>query len=211
MADEDNFDSLEQSERARAWFQNNGSTLLMAVLGAMAVIWGYKGYQANKIAAAENAGAVFEKIARAAEAKKDQEVSAYSAELRKNHGKLTYAALGSMAEAKYLAEQNKIDVAITSTKLAQEAGSSAQIKNLASLRLARLQIASGKSAEAVTTLNSVQDEAFKAVREELRGDALVALGKLSEAKEAYSKALTATDLAQAGRPSLQQKLDNLNG
>jgi predicted negative regulator of RcsB-dependent stress response len=210
MADDENFDSLEQSERARAWFQSNGSTLLMAVLGAMAIIWGYKGYQANKIKAGENAGLVYEKITRAVDEKKDQEVSTFSAEMRKNHGKLTYAALGSMAEAKYFTEQKKTEVAMASLQTAQTAGSNPQLKLLASLRLARLQIAGGKSQDALDILNSVTDEGFKAVREELRGDALLALGKLNEAKEAYSKALTATDLAQPGRPSLQQKLDNLN-
>ena len=209
--DDEEFDSYEQSERARKWFQNNGGSLLIAVLAAMALIWGYKGFQNNKVHAAEQAGLNFQALALAIESKNDANVSQLSAEIRKSYGATTYAALAGLVEAKYLIEKGKTEAAGTALRLAKEAGSSSQVRMLATLRLARLLNGQGKAQEALDTLKTVEDEGFKAQKQEQRGDALAQLGKIADAKAAYTSALTATDLAAPGRSTLQQKLDNLSG
>jgi predicted negative regulator of RcsB-dependent stress response len=212
MANDDEvFDSHEQSERARAWFQSNLGSLLIAVLTAMAVIWGYKGFQSNKIRTAEQAGLNYQALASAVDAKKDAEVSQLATEMRKSYGNTTYAALAGLAEAKYLLEAGKVDAAENALRSASDAGTSAQVQVIANLRLARILIGKDKAQEAITLLAKINDVGFKAQLQELRGDAYAQLGKASEAKAAYAAALTATDLATAGRSTLQQKLDNLSG
>ena len=208
--DDEDFDSYEQSERARKWFQNNGGSLLVAVLAAMALIWGYKSFQNNKLHTTEQAGLNFQAVALAIESKNDAQVSQLSAEIRKSYGATTYAALAGLAEAKYLTESGKIAAAETALRLAKDAGSSVQIRTLATLRLARLLNGRGKAQEALDALKGIEDEGFKAQTQEHRGDALAQLGKLTDAKAAYASALTATDLAAPGRSTLQQKLDNLS-
>ena len=208
--DDEDFDSYEQSERARKWFQNNGGSLLVAVLAAMALIWGYKSFQNNKLHATEQAGLNFQAVALAIESKNDAQVSQLSAEIRKSYGATTYAALAGLAEAKYLTENSKIEAAQTALRLAKDAGSSAQVRTLATLRLARLLNGQGKAQEALDALKGIEDEGFKAQTQEQKGDALAQLGKLADAKAAYASALTATDLAAPGRSTLQQKLDNLS-
>ncbi len=209
--DDQEFDSYEQSERARKWFQNNGGSLLIAVLAAMALIWGYKGFQNNKVHAAEQAGLNFQAVALAIENKNDAQVSQLSTEIRKSYGATTYAALTGLAEAKYLTENGKSEAAETALRLAKDAGTSPQLRAIATLRLARLLNGRGKAQEALDSLKSIEDEGFKAQTQEQRGDALAQLGKLADAKAAYASALTATDLAAPGRSTLQQKLDNLSG
>ena len=209
--DDEEFDSYEQSERARKWFQNNGGSLLIAVLAAMALIWGYKGFQNNKVHAAEQAGLNFQALALAIESKNNAQISQLSTEIRKSYGATTYAALAGLAEAKYLTEAGKIEAAETALRLAKEAGTNSQVRMLATLRLARLLSGQGKAQEALNTLKAVEDEGFKAQVQEQRGDALAQLGKAADAKAAYASALTATDLASPGRSTLQQKLDNLSG
>lgn len=208
--DDEDFDSYEQSERARKWFQENGGSLLIAVLAAMALIWGYKGYQNNKIHAAEQAGLNFQALAQAIEAKNDAQISQLSTEMRKSYGATTYAALAGLAEAKYLNENGKIEAAESALRLAKDAGSNPQVRVIATLRLARLLNGQGKAQQALDTLKTVVDEGFKAQAQEQRGDAFAQLGKVADAKAAYASALTATDLATPGRSTLQQKLDNLS-
>jgi predicted negative regulator of RcsB-dependent stress response len=212
MANDDTeFDSHEQSERARKWFQSNGGSLFIAVLAAMALIWGYKGFQSNKVHAAEQAGLNYQAVAVAIEAKNDAQLAQLTTAIRKDYGNTTYAALTGLAEAKYLAENGKAQAAETALNLASQAGTSAQIRTLASLRLARLLNGRGQAQSALDTLSKVTDDGFKAQIQEQRGDAYAQLGKFTEAKAAYASALTATDLALAGRATLQQKLDNLAG
>jgi predicted negative regulator of RcsB-dependent stress response len=209
--DDEEFDSYEQSERARKWFQTNGGSLVIAVLAAMALIWGYKGFQNNKVLSAEQAGLNFQAVAAAIESKNDAQISQLSTEIRKSYGATTYAALAGLAEAKYLAENGKAPAAETALRLAQNAGTSPQIQVLATLRLARLLNGQGKAQEALDLLKNVKDEGFKAQTQEQLGDAYAQLGKAVDAKAAYASALTATDLASPGRSTLQQKLDNLSG
>ncbi len=209
--DDEDFDSYEQSERARKWFQENGGSLLIAVLAALALIWGYKGFQNNKIHAAEQAGLNYQAVAQAIESKNDAQISRLGTEIRKSYGATTYAALAGLAEAKYLAENGKIEAAQAALRVAKDAGSNAQVKVIATLRLARLLNGQGQAQQALDTLKTVVDEGFKAQTQEQRGDAFAQLGKVADAKAAYASALTATDLAAPGRSTLQQKLDNLSG
>ncbi len=209
--DDEEFDSYEQSERARKWFQDNGGSLLIAVLAALALIWGYKGFQNNKVHAAEQAGLNFQAVALAVEGKNDAQISQLSTEIRKSYGATTYAALAGLVEAKYLTENGKIEAAETALRLAKDTGTSEQVRVLATLRLARVLNGQGKAQQALDTLKTVEDEGFKAQAQEQRGDALAQLGKVPDAKAAYASALTATDLAAPGRSTLQQKLDNLSG
>jgi predicted negative regulator of RcsB-dependent stress response len=209
MADED-FDSLEQSERARSWFQKNGSAIVIGVMGAMAVIWGYKAFQTNAERSAHAAGLSYELLTKAVSEKDNAKVNQLAAELRRSHGNTTYAALGSLAEAKYLMDSGKTKEAQDALGFAQ-AGELDVVKQIAQLRVARLLNGNGKPQEALDVLAKINDEGLKSQLEQIKGDSYVQLGKLAEAKAAYAAALTATDLATPGRATLQQKLDNLGG
>ena len=209
MANEDVYDSYEQSERARQWFQRNGGSLLIGVLGALAVIWGYNAWRGAKGAELERAAYAYSEVTTAIEAKNAENVTTAAGSLRKNFDGTTYAALGSLAEAGFLVSSNKLDAAEAALRYAAENGESTELKALASLRLARLLLAKDKPQDVLDMLGKLSADGFKANTEELRGDAYAQLGKSKEARAAYAAALTATDLATPGRSTLQMKLDNL--
>jgi len=75
----------------------------------------------------------------------------------------------------------------------------------AQLRLARVILARGEAQRALALLDTLRPGAFEAEHAEIRGDALVALGQLTEAQASFQAAL------QAGSTSttLQMKLDDL--
>ncbi len=113
--------------------------------------------------------------------------------------------------------------------------------DLASLRLARMQVEAGETEQAIQTLTSVRadpalqplvqvrlarllldagkaDEAIAAVGDardsasaEVRGDALMAAGKRDEARAAYLDALTLMDVAAPQRRLVELKLTDAGG
>ena len=85
------------------------------------------------------------------------------------------------------------------------------LKTLAGLNLARSEIAQKKAQDALTLLDSLPEEGYAALRDELRGDALSALGRSADARSAYTDALTHLDANAANRAFVQMKLDNLAG
>ncbi len=207
--DDDNFDAHEQSEKARTLFQRYGSAVITGILAAVAILWGYRGWEAGKTREVYRAQAAYAEFEKLVEKKDDAKIAQMGAQIRLTHANTTYAAMASMVEAKFMIDAGRLDAAESPLKYAIDQGKSVEFKDLAKLRLARLYTAKNKAQDAISTLASIANVGFKAQIEEVRGDAYVALNKPTEARAAYAAALIATDLADSNRNTLQQKLDNL--
>ncbi len=81
------------------------------------------------------------------------------------------------------------------------------LQSLVNERLAQLHNAAGKPEEALKLLEGDTGSAGL----ELRGDALLASGKRDEARDAYAKALAATDVASPARRRVELKLQETGG
>ena len=80
---------------------------------------------------------------------------------------------------------------------------------IAKLQLARLLIEDKRPTEALKILLSTHDKGFDGLFSDAKGDALVALHRMNEAKIAYQSALLRLGDAQAYHALTQQKLDAL--
>jgi predicted negative regulator of RcsB-dependent stress response len=207
--DDDNFDTLEQSERARGMFQKHAGSVVMGVLAAVAIMWGYRGWESSKVRSLQQAESAYSTFAKALDGKEEAKISQLAAQMRVTHAGTTYASVASMDEAKFLIEAGKLAAAEMPLKFAAANGKSSEWRELAQLRLARLLMALNKPQDSLAALQNVNNEGFNAQIQEIRGDAYVLLQKLTEARAAYASALTATDLKDANRATLQQKMDNL--
>jgi len=74
---------------------------------------------------------------------------------------------------------------------------------------ARLQLSQNRADEALKLLGALKPDAYKALALELKGDALVALKRVDEARTAYDEALTASDSAAPTRAFLEMKRNEL--
>ena len=113
--------------------------------------------------------------------------------IRNEYSDTPYAALVSMAQAKYEFEHDNIDSALMHLRWASENSSEPDVQHVANLRLARILIAQKKYDEAETVLLAAHPDAFTAGYEELKGDLYVAKGEIAQARVAYDKAINATD------------------
>ena len=77
------------------------------------------------------------------------------------------------------------------------------------LRRARLLIAIGKADAALELANKVEGDGFKPLAAEVRGDALLALKRNSEAIAAYDEALVGLDSGATRRSIVEMKRDDL--
>lgn len=110
-------------------------------------------------------------------------------ELVKAYPNSIYAQQALMLEAQYFVEANELAKAQTALEKAKAAFTKdVGVTNVINLRLAQVMTANKQPKEALTLLNSVTDDAFKASKLEIMGDAYVALGNNKEAKAAYQSA-----------------------
>lgn len=203
MAIDDLLDEHEQSERVRSWLRNNGASLIGGICVGLAAIIGWHWWQKQHTASAVEAHSRYQAVLASINAKKLDQASKDMAALASSKREI-YVDLATLQLAKAQVEAGKSDDAMKTLRGVSAKG---EFKNIVDQRLAVLLLDQGKADEALKQLGDAQDEASL----ELRGDALKALGKRDEAREAYSKALVNLDVAAPQRRLLETKLVDVGG
>ncbi len=221
----------DQIRALKQWWESNGSSTLIGVGLAMAILFGWQWWQQRQQSAAEQASVLYQQLLQAVENSATDEVQRTTAEhLAGELLKIGSAPrLGDHAElilARIAVEKNDLAAAGThlqavlernpdtargglATRLDALLGHArdAQLGALARVRLARVQFAAGQPDAALATLEAAGGDDFLLQRHELRGDILVQRGERADALEAYREALAAA--GNRVSPLLQMKLREL--
>lgn len=204
----------EQVEAIKNWFRQNGTSLLIGIGAALAIVFGWQAWQthqANEQASAANA---FNRLLEASSQQSSDEnretVRYLGEQLRSDYPDTPYATYASLLLAsEQLMEENDPAAARESLSWALdrvESGSTLEL--LVRSRLARAQLAEGDHDAALATLRSASDTgAFTGLMAELEGDILMASGDQGGAREAYLRAREAA--GSEGLGLLQLKLADL--
>jgi predicted negative regulator of RcsB-dependent stress response len=204
----------EQIQAIKDWWKRNGSSLLIGIGAALAIVFGWQAwqnYQAQQRTEAANQFAnLLNAFSNQADETSGETVAFVAKTLREDYTDSAYAVYGNLilARQQMMAENNPQE-AIDSLNWALE--KSAEHEALALVvrnRLARAQFSAGQYDEALATIDAAGSaDAFDAIYSELRGDILLAQGDREGARKAY---LAAREQSQQGRSGvLELKLADL--
>jgi predicted negative regulator of RcsB-dependent stress response len=202
MAIDDLLDEHEQGERVRSWLRENGAGLFGGVILGFAVIVGWQWWQRQRLEHREQAAGQFQAVVDDLTAKKLKQAQETAAKLPSG----TCAVLASIDLAKAQVDAGQRDAAIATLRAAQPKDPA--LVAIVDLRLAQLLIDAGKPADALTRLPQDSDDAGV---QQTRGDALFALGRMADARAAYTKALAQLDVAAPERKLVELKLSQVGG
>ena len=205
----DVLDEHEQGELVQKWLRENAMAILVGIGFGLVLIFGWQQWKVHGVRQTAEAAAQFQALADAAAANKADEVAGIAATLRKDFPKSTYAVLAALHEADMAAGRNDLPAAASALDWAREHAGDSSLQALVSLRSARVKLAQGDADGAIKLLDGMSDDGYAAVAGEIRGDALVKLGRTDDARAAYQNALTNTDVQAPTRNLLQMKLDDL--
>lgn len=208
MAFED-YDEYEQGEQVRKWVKENGIAVVVGVALALALIFGWRQWQAHQKNTDVQAASQFTVVQNAMQANNKQALGAALGDLQKNYAKTPYAAFASAAAAEYEVGKDDLKQATQNLQWAVAHTKQPALQDLFSLRLARVLLAQDQAQQALTVLEKIPAGDFTTVAAELRGDAQLKLGKTDAARIAYQDALVKLDKDAPGRNAVQMKLDNL--
>ncbi|HJU07906.1 MAG TPA: tetratricopeptide repeat protein [Rhodanobacteraceae bacterium] len=210
MAFED-YDEYEQSEQVRKWLRENGLSIVIGVVLALALIFGWRQWQAHRAGHHAQAAEQFAALQSALLSGNATQVDQAADVLEKDFADTPYAALGAAARANLAVGENKLEAAQKALQWAIDHSPTPALHSIYQLRLARVQLAQNLAKDALGTLEQVPAGDYVALRQELRGDALLQLGRASDARTAYAQALAALPASAppGERQSLQMKLDDL--
>ncbi len=203
-------DTAEQElEALKSWWKENGRTLVAGVAIGLGGVFGWTWWQDHLRSQAEEASQIYQQLTEDAAAENHDAVREQAAKIIEAYPKTGYAALAALLAAKSALEENDFDQAGERLQWVIDNSDNASFKDLARVRLARILFAQDKLDQALSVVAAVEQEAFGASANEIRGDILIARGNSEGARDAYLQALASSAISGPTRTRVQMKLDDL--
>jgi predicted negative regulator of RcsB-dependent stress response len=204
------YDTHEQGERVKNWLRENGSAIIMGLVIAFGLMFGFKQWQAWQVSKRQQASTEYEVLVGFIEADNmDAAVPNYEV-LKSDFPGSAYTSMAALMMAKARLQAGQFDLAASELGYAMENAQPEPMKIIARARLARLKLSQGDADAALEVLNGAPTEAgFEAHFAEIRGDIHLAKGETAQAIDSYRRSLDLLEEGVGNRELLRIKLESL--
>jgi len=206
----DLYDTHEQGERVKGWLRENGSAIVMGLVLAFGLMFGFKQWQAWEVSKRQQASSEYQVLFDyVEEGNLDAGVPNYEV-LKAEYPKSAYTAMASLLMAKARLQAEQPDLAASALTHAMENAQPDPVKVIARERLARVRLAQGQLDEAQKLLDDAGEATgFEAQFAEIRGDIHFARGETDLAIESYRESMNMLEDGVGNRNFLRVKLEAL--
>ena len=199
----------EQLATIKSWWRQYGKLVIVTVVASALVVGGIRGWHYYRNSQASSAVALFDQLQRAERASDQKKVRDIASQIVDRYSSTQYATLAALAAAKSDFDTGDLPAAKTRLQWVIENAKEEEVRDVARLRLARVLLDEKNAVEALKLLEAKHGESFTGLYADVKGDALLAAGKRTEARAAYQLALEKSDPASPLRQVLQLKVDAL--
>jgi predicted negative regulator of RcsB-dependent stress response len=209
MATQLDLQEQEQLDALKAFWKRYGNLItwvLILVLGAYAAWNGWNYWQRDQ---GLKSGVMFDELERAATAGDAERVGRIFNDLKERFPKTAFAQQAGLLAAKVQLDKGQPDAAKASLTWVAEKAVEVEMRTVARLRLAALQLDAKQYDEALKTLGEATAPGFEPLVADRRGDVLLAQGKPEDAKAAYLQAYKGMDAKLDYRRLVEAKLTAL--
>jgi predicted negative regulator of RcsB-dependent stress response len=205
----DAYDDYEQSERVQKWLRQNGLSIVVGIVIGLIAIFGYQQWRNHRVAHQTAASGLYQQLQSVIDSGNSNAADVLVQQLMNDYADTPYAMFAVSDRARRQVESKQLDKALESLAWAEQHAPSPELKALVELRIAHVQMAQGNAQEALNVLNRIPADSYAIVGEELRGDALVKLGRRDDALKAYQAAVKAMGPGVQQGNEVQMKIDDL--
>lgn len=187
----------QQIEAVKKWFKENGTSILLSIIVAVAVVFGWQGWNQSQQDSHEAASELYQNMIEAlALTNSDTDSSRHAKtvkhlgeQLIAEHANLHYAYFAGLALAKVAVQNNDFDEAEKQLRWVLEQNGDESITSIARIRLAHVLASQGNIDEGLSLLAGQANAAFKSLNDEARGDLYLQLGNEEQARMAYQSSI----------------------
>lgn len=183
----------EQAERLKRWWDENGTSLIVAVVLAVAAVIGWRYYQSHTAERANAASAAFVAFEEARAA--DEPVADLLATIDNEYTGTAYHVFSLLYRAADQVQEKDWEEALAYLERAAELADEQVVEDVARYRAAKVLYQLDRFDQALAQLAMIKGAGFEVSAAELSGDIHVAQGDGAAAAEAYAAGVAA---AQAG-------------
>ena len=189
---DDYLSEKEQWEWVKTQVRESGPAVVLAILVALAGVFGWRWWQAHLDVQRLAAGAKYMRMVQSLERGDRSQALVSLGELERDYAGSPYTDQGKLLAARVYVDDGQLDLAARMLADVAEHSKDKDLALIARLRLARVQIAQGKADNALATLGAAPGAgAFAAGYHEVRGDAYYAKGDKAQALSEYRSAQSA--------------------
>ncbi len=197
----------EQIEAMKSWWSQNANWVIGGFVAFILAFVGYHWYQSSAENHRLEASAKYEELLALSDTDSEARTALIS-DLKEQYDDLAYATLAVLNEAKAAVEAGDLSSALASLDWA-EAKADAKLLPIILYRKAQILYAQSELDGALSALNQIKGDGHQAMTLELKGDVLLAQGKVDEARTAYQQALEMSAQQSINNPYLKMKADDL--
>ena len=183
----------EQWEWVKAQVRENGPAVIVAVALALGAVFSWRWWQAHQDARQLAAGGHYTRMVQALERGDRTQALVVLGELERDYAGSPYTDQAKLLAARVYVDDGELDRAAGELAGVAEHSQDNELAMVARLRLARVQLAEGRTDSALATLggSAAGTGAFAARYHEVRGDAYYAKGDRTTALNEYRSAQAA--------------------
>jgi predicted negative regulator of RcsB-dependent stress response len=198
----------DQLDEIKAWWKKNGNMAINALLAVVVAYAAWQGYHYFQNKKALEGSTLYQNLV-VLEPSKLAEIKTISANLMENYSSTPYAGRAAILAAKASLSAKDAKSAKAQLEWSIKNATESTAKAAASIQLGAILLEEKNYEAALKALSNDLDVGFLGLKEDLKGDILLAQGKQAEAKKAYQLALE--NLEKTGRmyQYTQQKLESL--
>ena len=210
MAGPYDFEEQERIAELKGWWEDNRWYVIGAIVAAILAFAAWQGWKAWTQRKSDEAAGLYRPVADAAKSNDPKKIAEAAKPLLDKHPRSFYASEAGLVLAKSAFDAGNLPEAQKQLEWVMGNGVD-EHRGVARVRLAAVLLEQKKYEDALKVLDANKDAAFAAIAADMRGDIMLAQGRLDEARAAYKLAVEKAEPRNPVKQIAQTKLDALGG
>lgn len=199
----------QQIESLRGWWKENGTSVVLGIILGLGAIFGWRAWQAHRIALAESASSLYQEMIAKAHESNAKAAGDTGSRIIEEYPGTGYAVFAALMLARFSVDSGDLDSAAAHLDWAADHNSDPSLGREIRLRSARVRFAQDRYDDALALLDDGDGGEFAGSYDHLRGDIEFRRGNVEAARSAYERALAGARSRGVDAAILESKLDNL--